>query len=185
MKKHLPKILFIATTLILSLIYVVYIQINGGITYVESRSGLSEVAESLGGIGGFLLALIYARTILKLIVVKKEVWQRLEPFELDLTEIKSWLQKILYYLNKTHIYVGTLAIIAIFMHCYLTGSYLDNLLLKIVLILIAWQGIFGAFLYFKFTPAIIKRKSYLFHAQFITGILILILAAFGHLLIGD
>jgi len=185
MKKHLPKILFIIFVLILSLIYVVYIQINGGATYIESENRLSEITESLGNIGGFLLTLIYARTILKLIIVNKKAWQRLEPFELDPTEIKTWLQKILYYLNKTHIYVGTLAIITIFMHCYLTGSYSDNLLLKLVLVLIAWQGIFGAFLYFKFTPTTIKRKSYLFHAQFITGILILILATFGHLLIGD
>jgi len=182
-KDKLYKIIFITLAIILAGSYTIYIQINGGYQYVENHSYLSELGEALGGLGYFLLILVYGRTLLKIIVRKGTLWQRLEPYNIDYSLLKNLFQKLLYILNKTHAYIGTLAIITIFLHCYFTASFLDNLLLRLVLIVLAWQGIFGAFLQFKFTPGSLKRKSYLLHAQFISGVLILILAAFGHLLL--
>ena len=185
MRKHILKIIFILLVTLSSLAYVIFIQLKGGVSYIESESNLSELGEFLGSLGYFFLILVYTRTALKLIVVKKYFWQKLEPLEIDYSQLKSFLEKLLYFFNKAHAYFGTLTIVAIFMHCYLTSSFLDNLLLRLVLVLLAWQGIFGAFMQFKYTPASLKRKSYLFHAQLITGLLILILAGFGHLLMGD
>ncbi|PJC01547.1 MAG: hypothetical protein CO073_03345 [Candidatus Komeilibacteria bacterium CG_4_9_14_0_8_um_filter_36_9] len=184
-KKHLSKIIFITLILLFSISYTSFVAFNGGTQYIESHNRLSEIGELFSGLGYFFLILVYARTILKLIVNKGNLWKRLEPLEFDLSAIKSITGKILFWFNKTHAYFGILAIVSIFLHCYFTTSLLDNLLLRLVLILLAWQGIFGAVLQFKYTPAILKRKSYLLHAQLFTGILLLILAGFGHLLLGD
>jgi hypothetical protein len=59
-----------------------------------------------------------------------------------------------------------------------------NPLLYTVLALLAWQGLFGAFLKLRRTPTALKRKSYPAHAQLYTGMTILIFAVFGHLLYG-
>jgi hypothetical protein len=51
--------------------------------------------------------------------------------------------------------------------------------------LVIWQGSFGLFLTWRYSPAELKRLSYLVHAQFFTGITIGIFAFFGHLLIDN
>jgi len=54
-----------------------------------------------------------------------------------------------------------------------------------VLALVVWQGFFGMFLTWRYSPKELKKFSCLFHAQFLTGIMIGIFAYFGHLLLDD
>jgi hypothetical protein len=86
-------------------------------------------------------------------------------------------------LNKTHAYLGVLSVVLIFLHCYLTGSYLNNLLLQVVLILMAVEMFSGLFLKLRYSPAELKQKSYLIHRQFIIGAILIIFTLFGHLIL--
>jgi len=63
------------------------------------------------------------------------------------------------------------------------NKWLNYLFLQAVLALVIWQGLFGLFLTWRYTPKQLKQFSYLVHAQFVTGIMIGIFSYFGHLLI--
>jgi len=54
-----------------------------------------------------------------------------------------------------------------------------------LLALVIWQGLFGLFLTWRYSPNELKKFSHVVHAQFITGIAIGVFAFFGHLLIDD
>ena len=54
-----------------------------------------------------------------------------------------------------------------------------------VLALVVWQGLFGLFLSWRYSPRELKKLAYLVHAQFLTGIMIGVFAYLGHLLIDD
>lgn len=183
-KKNLLLIVFTIITLIFSLGYVEYISLRGGLEYVKTRTALGKFGNTLGVIGFFALTLAYARSVLKIIVRTDTFWKRLEPLHPEQFEVKKISTKILIFLNKTHSYLGVLAIALIFMHCYLTGSYLDNLLLQIVLVLLAVEGISGFVLKLKYTTTELRQKSFLIHHQFLIGIMLVILAILGHLILG-
>ncbi len=182
-KKNLTLIVFTVLTVVLSLWYVEYTSLSGGFGYVRNRTALGRIGDTFGKIGLLVLALVYARSVLKIIVHTDAFWKRLEPFNADNFDIKKVSTKILIFLNKSHIYLGILAITLIFMHCYLTGSYRDNLLLQIVLGLLAVEGISGLILKLKYSPGELKQKSYLVHRQFIVGMMLIIFAIFGHLIL--
>ncbi|MFA5993323.1 MAG: hypothetical protein WC823_00015 [Parcubacteria group bacterium] len=183
-KKNLPLIVFTIFVVVFSLWYVEHISLQGGLEYVRNRTELGIIGKTLGSVGFFALALVYARSVLKIIVRTDAFWKRLVPFDADNFNAKKISTKILIFLNKTHTYLGVLAITLIFLHCYLTGSYLDNLLLQIVLVLLAVEGISGFILKLKYTPAELKQKSYLIHHQFLIGIMLVVLTIFGHLILG-
>jgi hypothetical protein len=63
------------------------------------------------------------------------------------------------------------------------GMPMHILFFPAVLALVIWQGLFGLFLSWRYTPAQLKKFSYLVHAQFVTGIMIGIFAFFGHILV--
>lgn len=171
------------TTLAVLIFCVVYALWRGPVHYREKETLFNEIGKGLGNLGFGALALLYLRGPLKFVVSKEKFWQRLEPLEITYQDVKTVAGKILFLLNKTHAWLGVFAIAAIFLHCYLTNLFLDNLLLRLVLVVMAWQGIFGLFLKLSFAPAALKRKSYLFHSQLISGVILLLLAAFGHLLL--
>lgn len=148
------------------------------------NKGLHHLGEALGHIGTVALALVYSRTLLKLVAQKGNLMARLAPLEENF-QIKSLTQRILAASNKAHPYLGAIAIVSIFLHCYITHSPMDNLFLRATIVILAWQGFFGAILHFRYTPAILKRKSYLIHAEIYSGILLAALAALGHMLLED
>ena len=88
-------------------------------------------------------------------------------------------------LNKTHLHVGVCAIALIVLHALFMGISDQNAFLYLVLALIAWQGLFGFFLAWRYSPRDLKKVSYLVHAQFLTGIMIGLFSFFGHLLVGN
>lgn len=184
-KKNLGLIFFSILTLVFSIWYALYVSSNGGIEYEGSETLLGSFGNMLGQLGFFALALVYGRSVLKLLIGQASFWKRLEPINLEILDLKKYSVKILVVLNKTHSYLGVLAIALIFLHCYLIGSYQDNLLLQLVLVLMAVEGVSGFAIKLKYAPAQLRQKSYLVHRQFTIGVMILILAGLGHLILGD
>ncbi len=174
---------FFLVSLFLALMLATWQTARPGNSFVPSSFG--DFGEALGSFGLWLLILIYARTLLKLLVANGIFWQRLQPLSTSQLPLKTYLGRILFYLNKSHGWLGGLAVASIFGHCYLTGTWRDNYVLQVVLLLMAWQAFWGVVLKIKYVPADLKRQSYLWHAQVYTGIGLLVFAAIGHMLISD
>lgn len=147
----------------------------------EQETFLTEIGEGFGEIGLWALLFIYARTLLKLVMGKGKLANRLLP-DYSPPAI-SIFQQLLGILNRTHIYVGVATVAVILLHIVLMGVPMNILFFPAVLALVIWQGLFGLFLTWRYTPKDLKKFSYLVHAQFLTGIMIGIFAYFGHLLI--
>lgn len=155
-------------------------------TVEERETLLSEIGEGFGKIGLALLAFIYFRTALKLVLGKGKLAQRLLP---DFTSPidSSALNKLLTWLNRTHVYFGIAAVAIILLHIFMMGfsRYSHILFFPALLALVIWQGLFGLFLTWRYSPDELKKFSHVVHAQFITGIAIGVFAFFGHILIDD
>jgi hypothetical protein len=150
----------------------------------ERETFLSEIGEGFGEVGLWALLFIYARTLLKLLMGKGALAKRLLP-DYSPPDATSMFQQLLGFLNRTHVYVGIATVAIILMHIALMGIPMKILFFPAVLALVVWQGLFGMFLTWRYSPKELKRFSYLVHAQFLTGIMIGIFAYFGHLLLDD
>ncbi len=183
-KKNWLLIIFTISALVFAIWYVSYVTSAGWFLYVRDRTPLGRLGRGLGFFGFLIMGLVYARSVLKIIVRKETFWKSLQPLGLNENfDLKKISTKLLILLNKTHAYLGVLSVILIFLHCYLTGSYLNNLLLQIVLILMALEMFSGLFLKLRYSPAELKQKSYLIHRQFIIGAVLIIFTLFGHLIL--
>lgn len=141
-----------------------------------------EFAEGLGKVGLCALAIIYGRSVLKLILNEGTLLERIIPDEhVDLS--RSAFHKLLAFLNHAHKHVGAAAIVIMAGHALLMGPARWNPFLIAVLCLLAWQGVFGLFLVVRFPAGTLKWYSRLAHAQFFTGVMIGVFAVFGHLLV--
>ncbi len=175
--------IYTAIILIASIVYFVY-------AYTvyppvpERETFLSEVGEGFGEVGLWALLFIYARTLLKLVIGKGALVKRILP-DYSPPATASIFQQLLGLLDRTHIYVGIATVAIILLHIALMGVPMKILFFPVVLALVVWQGLFGMFLTWRYSPKELKRFSYLVHAQFLTGIMIGIFAYFGHLLIDD
>ncbi|MEK7792644.1 MAG: hypothetical protein AAB306_05800 [Pseudomonadota bacterium] len=152
----------------------------------ERETFLTEIGEGFGKIGLAALSFIYFRTILKLVLGHGKIAQRLLPDYAPPISSSS-LNRLLGLMNRTHVYVGIATIAILLLHISMMGfsRYMHILFFPALLALIIWQGLFGLFLTWRYTPDEMKRFSYLVHAQFVTGIAIGVFAFFGHLLIDD
>lgn len=152
----------------------------------ERETFLTEIGEFFGKTGLGLLIFIYLRTILKLILGEGNFLQRLLPGYVT-TIGSERLRQLLTWMNKTHIYFGILAIAIILLHISMMGftRYSGILFFPALLFLVIWQGAFGLFLTWRYSPTELRKVSYFVHAQFFTGIAIGIFAFFGHLLIDN
>ena len=140
-----------------------------------------EIAEIFGMAGLCTLVVIYGRSVLKIALNEGPLLQRFIPeayYDLSLSAVRRFLG----FLNRTHKSVGAAAVAIFPVHALLMGPAQWNLFLKMVLILLAWQGIFGLLLVVRFPISSLKRYGYLVHAQLFTGVMIAVFAAFGHLL---
>ena len=183
-KKNLGLFLFTLVTLAFALWYVSWVTSAGGFTYVRNRTPLGMLGRSFGFFGFLTMGLVYGRSVLKFIVRQDSLWKSLEPLGLgESLDLKKFSTRILILLNKTHAYFGMLSVILIFTHCYLAGSYLNNLLLQVVLILMTVEMVSGLFLKLRYSPAQLKQKSYLIHRQFVLGAILIIFTLFGHLIL--
>ena len=172
---------YTAAVLMVSIAYFIYAY-NTYPPVEEQESFLSEIGEGFGEIGLWLLLFIYARTLLKLGMGKGALAKRILP-DYSPPEAASLFERLLCYLNQTHIYVGIATVAVILLHIALMGVPLENLFFQAVLALVVWQGLFGMFLTWRYSPKELKKFSYLVHAQFVTGISLGLFSWFGHLLI--
>jgi hypothetical protein len=182
-KKNWLFIVITTLAVFFSLAYAGFISLQGGFNYKENDTDIGELGTMLGIIGFFALALIYVHSFLKIILCSNVLWKKMETSIVGQVEIKKFLGKILVFFSKTHTLLGVVAVAFIFLHCYLTGSYRDNFLLQIVLVLLVLEGITGFIPKFKYFPAELKRKSYLFHQHLTVGAIIAIFTIFGHLIL--
>jgi len=182
--KGLKKVLvFTAAVSIISIGYYIYaLSIYAPVE--ESETFLSEVGESFGEIGLWLLLFVYSRTLIKLILGKGPIAKRILP-EYSPPVDPNLFNKLIQLLDRTHIYFGVGAVAIILLHMVLMGIPMHILFFPAVLVLVLWQGLFGMFISWRYTPKELKKLSYLVHAQLFTGTMIGIFAYFGHLLIDD
>jgi len=150
----------------------------------ENDTFLSEIGEGFGEVGLWLLLFIYFRTAIKLLLGKGAISKRILP-EFSSSIDPRPFNKLIHILDKTHVYFGISAVAIIILHIVLMGIPMHILFFPAVLILVIWQGLFGVFISWRYTPKELKNFSYLVHAQLITGIMIGIFAYFGHVLIDD
>ena len=173
--------LYTLIILLLSVVYFIYAYTVYPDT-PERETFLSEVGEGFGVLGAWGLTFIYGRTVLKLFMGKGPLAKRLIPdYTAPITV--SIFQRLLNFLNKTHVYLGIATIAVVLLHIILVGGLMNNLFFPAILILIIWQALFGLFISWKFSPKELKKFAYMVHAQFLTGIVIGIFTFFGHLLI--
>lgn len=95
------------------------------------------------------------------------------------------LIRLIHFLDRTHIYFGAGAVIVILLHIALMGIPMRILFFPVVLVLVIWQGLFGMFISWRYSPSELKKFAYLVHAQLFTGIMIGIFAYLGHVFIDD
>ncbi|MDE2388165.1 MAG: hypothetical protein KGN35_03635 [Betaproteobacteria bacterium] len=152
----------------------------------ERETFFTGIGEGFGKTGLALLAFIYGRTLLKLLLGQGKLAQRLLPDYIPAIE-SSTLSRLLAWMNRTHIYFGIAAVAVILLHIGMMdfSRYRHILFFPALLGLVVWQGVFGMFLTLRYSPIELKKFSYLVHAQFVTGIAIGIFALFGHTLIDD
>ncbi len=176
-------LVYTAVVLSVSLTYFIYVN-NAYPPVPENETILSEIGEGFGEVGLWALLFIYARTLLKLVVGKGPIARRILPdYSQPLTA--PGMQQLLSLLDRTHIYVGIATVAIILVHIGLMGLPMHILFFPAVLALVVWQGLFGLFLSWRYSPRELKKLAYLVHAQFLTGIMIGIFAYLGHLLIDD
>lgn len=176
-------LLFVALVFLLSLAYFIYAY-NVYPRIPERETYLSEIGEGFGEVGLWALLFIYLRTLLKVLLGKGAIARRLLPdYSPDIS--LPPLQPLLGFLDRSHVYVGITTLAVILLHIFLMGIPFDILFFPAVLGLLIWQGLFGLFLAWRFSPKQLKKFSYLVHAQLVTGIMIGIFAWFGHMLIDD
>ena len=175
-------ILFLALTLLLSGLYFVYAYFTLPPT-PEAHGMLAQLGEGMGTAAGWGLGLLYCRGPLKLLLKDGPLWQRLVPSEVG-TPAWGLGEVLLRLLNRTHGWLGILTVVLIAGHAAFSGRERINPFLLLTLGVVFWQGGFGLFLRSPILPRKLRRPTYGVHAQLVTGILILIFAGFGHLLVG-
>ena len=178
-------LIYTAAVALISLIYFIYAYSVHPIPE-ERETFLTEIGEGFGKIGLGLLAFIYFRTLMKLVLGQGKLAQRLLPDYVPPVH-SSALLRLLTWLNRTHIYFGIAAVAVILLHISLMGfsRYSHILFFPALLALVIWQGLFGLFLTWRYSPGELKKFSHVVHAQFVTGIAIGFFAFFGHMLIDD
>ena len=176
-------VIFAVTVFVISLVYYIY-AFTVYPPIPENETFWTEVGEGFGEVGLYGLLFIYARTLLKIILGKGAIAHRLLPDYSPKLSIPLF-NKVLGFLNRTHVYVGITTVAIILLHIGMMGIPMRILFFPAVLALVIWQGMFGLFLSWRYTPSQLKKFSYLVHAQLITGIMIGVFALFGHMLIDD
>lgn len=184
--KNIKGILIYTIVLfVISAVYFVYAYFAYPVVE-ERETFMTEIGEGFGELGLAALLFIYFRTVLKLVLGKGKMAQRLLPDYVPPINSTA-LNQLLVFLNRTHVYVGLATVAILLLHIGMMDitRYSHILFFPALLILVIWQGLFGLFLTLRYTPDELKKFSHLVHAQFVTGIAIGIFALFGHMLIDD
>ena len=160
--KNIKGILIYAAVLfVLSAVYFVYAYMAYPVVE-ERETFLTELGEVFGEIGLAALLFIYFRTVLKLVLGKGKMAQRLLPDYMPPVN-SSALNQLLVFLNRTHVYVGLATVAVILLHIGMMGisRYSHILFFPALLVLVVWQGLFGLFLTWRYMPEELKKFSHL------------------------
>ncbi len=184
MSKGLKRFLaYIVAVLLLSVAYYVYVLVSHP-QLSERETFLTEIGEGFGEIALWVFVFIYMRTAMKLVMGKGPLAHRLLP-DYSAPASMSYLEQLVVYLDRSHVYFGSVAVALALIHIAFMGLRPDILFFPIVLALILWQVLFGIFLTWRRMPRDLRKWSYFVHAQLITGVAIGVFSYFGHLLIDD
>ena len=184
MSKGLKKLLgFSVLVLVVSCAYFAYV-LAVHPPSPERETFLTEVGEGVGEFALWTFVIIYVRTLVKLLLGKGPLARRLLP-NYTVPESPSYVQRLVLYLDRSHVYFGVAGVALVLLHISLIGLHAEILFFPAVLGLVLWQALFGMFLSWKFSPRELRKVSYVVHAQLITGVSIGLFAYFGHLLVGD
>jgi hypothetical protein len=107
----------------------------------------------------WLLLFIYFRTALKLVLGKGALSRRILP-EYSSPIDANIFQKLIRFLDRTHIYFGIGSVAVILLHIALMGIPMDILFFPAAIFLVVWQGAFGLFISWRYTPKELKKLSY-------------------------
>ena len=152
-------LIYTAIILFASIVYFVYAYTNYP-PIPERKTFLSEIGEGFGEVGLWALLFIYARTLLKLLTGRGSFAKRILP-EYSPPAAASIFQILLGFLDRTHVYIGIATVAIILLHIALMGVPMEILFFPAVLALVVWQGIFGMFLTWRYSPKELKKFSYL------------------------
>jgi len=184
MSGGLKKLLgYTVVVLLVSVGYYVYV-IAVHPPSIEQETFFSEIGEGIGETALWIFVFIYFRTALKLLIGKGSLARRLLP-DYSLPEAATYVQRLLVYLDRTHVYFGIAAVALVLIHIAFMGLHVEILFFPAVLTLVLWQGLFGMFLSWRYSPRDLRKLSYYVHAQLVTGVGIGLFAYFGHLLVDD
>ncbi len=150
----------------------------------QRETFLTEAGEGAGEVALWVFVLIYVRTAIKLTMGKGPIARRILP-NYTAPDIPGYFDRLIVYLDRTHIYFGAAAVGLVLIHIAFMGLRSEILFFPLVLALVLWQGLFGMFLSWRRAPRVLRSWSYFVHAQLVTGVAIGVLAYFGHLLIDD
>ncbi len=182
MSKSMKRLLmYTGVILIASVAYTIY-AFNTLPAAVERETFLSELGEGFGEVAMYALGFIYLRTLLKLLMGKGPLSKRLLPSYTPPPQA-NMLKKFIVFLDRTHVHVGIASVAIIVIHTVLMGDPMRNLFFPAILILVAWQTVFGLFLRWRTAPRDLKKVSFSVHAQLVTGVMMGIFAYFGHVLV--
>lgn len=148
----------------------------------ERETWLSEIGEGFGEVAMWVFLFIYLRTALKLLMGKGPLARRMLP-QYQAPQSVNYLQSLIVYLDRSHIYVGMAALALGLIHIAFMGLHAEILFFPLVLALMLWQGLFGLLISLRGAPKNLKKWSYSVHAQLVTGVAMGVFAYFGHLLI--
>ena len=101
----------------------------------ENETFLSEIGEFFGEVGMWILLFIYFRTFIKLLLGKGAISKRILPEYAPPIDPKLF-NKIIHFLDRTHIYFGISAVAIIILHIALMGIPMHILFFPAVLILV-------------------------------------------------
>jgi hypothetical protein len=174
---------FTLATIVISLGYFIYARFTFPAT-AEHETWLTELGEGIGEIGLWALLFIYARTAIKLALGKGTLSNRILPEYSPPIDARLF-QSLISFLDRTHIYFGIGTVAIIMLHIALMGIPMHILFFPAVLVLVVWQGLFGMFITWRYTPKQLKKLSYLVHAQLFTGVMMGVFSYLGHVLIDD
>lgn len=182
--KQKKLVLFAFCIFLISLIYFLATFTSSPGHLEEHENWLNDMGEGFGVVSLWALLIIYGRTALNLVLKKGNILQRFIPDEL-FDPTMSIGKKILYFLNRSHAFVGVCAIATIFLHSFMMKVAHPNIFFTLILVLLLWQAAFGFFITFRHPVKLLRKYSYLVHAQLFSGIMISIFALFGHLLVSN
>ena len=184
MSSALQRLLgYIGVTIALAVGYYIYV-LSTHPPSPKRETFLSEVGEGVGEVAMWMLLAVYVRTVAKLALGQGPLSRRLLP-NYSAPASGAYVQQVLAFLDRTHVYLGIAAVALALLHIAMMGLHPGIWFFPVVLALIIWQAAFGMLLAWRRTPRDVRRWSYFVHAQLVTGVAIGVFAYFGHLLIDD